>query len=48
MKGDHIVKTKGEFTIIFNAETQTYRVLKAGKIIVKDKYKYIQVKSYVE
>lgn len=42
-----IVQNKG-FEIYFNSSKQTYSVYKSGVLVIDNKYKYSDVKSYVD
>ena len=41
------VGQKNGFEIKFDCNKQMYLVYKDGKLIIKDKYKYSDVKSYI-
>jgi len=43
-----LVKQKNGFSIYFNANTQSYSVFKDGKFLIGDKYKFSDVKSYLD
>lgn len=44
----HFVDSKDGFTVYFNPNTQSYSVYKDGAFIIGNKYRYSDVKSYVE
>lgn len=46
--GDIIVGQKDGFVVKFNANTQTYTVLKAGKVLIQSRYRYSDVSSYLD
>ena len=43
-----LVKEKSGFAVYFNANTQSYTVFKDGKLLIGNKYKFSQEKSYVD
>lgn len=44
----YLVKEKNGVAVYFNCNTQTYTVFKDGKILVGGKFKYSDVRAYVE
>lgn len=46
-EAEKLVSKKDNFEIYFDANTQTYNVYKDGKFFIGNKYKYSDVKSYV-
>jgi hypothetical protein len=43
-----LVKQNKGFEIYFNPNTQSYSVFKDGKFLIGNKYKFSQVKSYLD
>ena len=43
-----LVKENRGFAIFFEPQSQSYSVFKDGKFLIGDKFKYSQVKSYVD
>ncbi len=43
-----LVKENKGFQVFFNCSTQEYSVFKDGKFLIGKKYKYSQVKNYVD
>lgn len=43
-----LIKENKGFSVYFNANTQTYSVYKEGKFIIGNKFKFADVKTYVE
>lgn len=43
-----LVKEDRGFAVYFDCNTQAYTVLKDGKFLIGGKYKYSEVKSYVD
>lgn len=43
-----LVKESKGFQIYFNANTQSYSVFKGGKFLIGNKYKFSDVKSYLD
>ena len=43
-----LVKQNKGFEIYFNANTQSYSVFKDGKFLIGNKYKFSDVKSYLD
>jgi hypothetical protein len=43
-----LVGHKGGFQVYFNPNTQTYSVYKDGKFVIGNKFKFSQVKSYLD
>jgi hypothetical protein len=37
-----------EFTVVFNPDTQMYTVYKSGKMLISNKYRYRDIKSYLD
>ena len=44
----HLVGEKDDFKVWFNPSTQEYHVTKGSKVLVKNKWKFEQVKSYLD
>lgn len=43
-----LLKENKEFQVYFNVNTQSYSVFKDGKFLIGDKYKFSDVKSYLD
>ena len=43
-----LVKENNGFAVYFDCNNQTYSVFKEGKLLIENKCKFIQVKSYIE
>lgn len=43
-----LVKQNKGFQVYFDATTQVYNVFKDGRFIIGNKYKFSQVKSYLD
>lgn len=43
-----LVKENRDFAVFFDCNTQSYTVFKDGKFLIGNKFKYSQVKSYVD
>jgi succinylglutamate desuccinylase len=43
-----LVAQKDNFEIWFNTNTQSYQVFKDGKLLVQNRYKFSDVKSYID
>lgn len=43
-----LVGNNKEFRVYFNANDQTYTVFKNGKFLIGNKYKFSDVKSYLD
>lgn len=43
-----LIGTKDDFQVFFNCNTQSYSVFKAGKFLIGNKFKFSQVKSYLD
>ena len=44
----HLVGTKDDFAVYFHTNKQSYSVYKSGKLLIDNKYKYSEVKSYLD
>lgn len=43
-----LVNENKGFAVYFDANTQTYSVFKDGKFLIGNKYKFSQIKSYLD
>ena len=43
-----VVGSNNGFIVCFNANKQTYKALKDGKLLIGDKYRFSDVKSYLK
>lgn len=43
-----LIGKKDDFEVYFDTNIQTYSVFKGGKFLIGDKYKFRQVKSYLD
>jgi hypothetical protein len=43
-----LIQSNKGFSIYFNVQTQIYSVFKDGKFLIGDKYKFSDVKSYID
>ena len=43
-----LVKENNGFAVYFDCNNQTYSVFKEGKLLIENKHKFSQVKSYID
>lgn len=42
-----LVGSKNDTQVYFNTNTQSYTVMYKGNVLIKDKYKFVDVKAYI-